>query len=199
MNALRSTKQDIRRAIISAALDIAATDGWSGVTVRKIAEQVGYTPPIIYEYFANKNAMLWAIAEEGYKALLTDLQRIPKEDPDFMVALAEGYWNFAHQNPAIYQLMFSKKEVLRSADYYPGQDLVEFVKTLINDALPVRLGEQEIEDLFVSIWVVLHGLVVLSANDMLLDCGPRQATRILKTTVQDIVSAHINRDNKAGK
>ena len=51
-------RQEIKQAILTAAREIAAVEGWQSVTIRKVAERIEYSPPTIYEHFANKEAIL---------------------------------------------------------------------------------------------------------------------------------------------
>src|SRR6266849_4709924 len=69
--------QELRQAILSAARDIAAREGWQEVTIRKIAEAIEYTPPIIYEYFASKEALLLELLREGFRQVMQGLGGVP--------------------------------------------------------------------------------------------------------------------------
>jgi len=57
--------------------------GWKAVTIRAVAQQLGYTSPLLYEHFRDKQEILTEIAIEGQaalaKQLLRDLPQIPIE------------------------------------------------------------------------------------------------------------------------
>jgi len=58
-------KQELRQRIIAATKNIAFKEGgWQGVTIRKVAEQIEYSPPTIYEYFENKDALLCQLLKD---------------------------------------------------------------------------------------------------------------------------------------
>ena len=51
-------KEETRNNILGAAYDIVKEEGWNGLSMRKIADRIEYTAPIIYEYFSNKEAII---------------------------------------------------------------------------------------------------------------------------------------------
>ena len=105
-------KLELRKAILEAALATAQKEDWQKVTIRKIAEQIEYTPPIIYELFDNKDAVLLALKLEAYSKKLDYIEKSlshskttgasPKQT---MVNLALTYYIFARENPHLYALM----------------------------------------------------------------------------------------------
>ena len=105
-------KLELRKAILEAALVTAQEEGWQKVTIRKIAEQIEYTPPIIYELFDNKDAVLVALKLEGYSKKLEYIEkslshsRTTEVSPtQTIIDLAIAYCTFARQNPHLYALM----------------------------------------------------------------------------------------------
>src|ERR1700709_1251300 len=102
-------KEETRINILDAAFQIVKNEGWQALSMRKIADKIEYTAPIIYEYFANKEAILQELTKKGYSLLSHELQtakdkhRLPaKQLEDMWMA----YWNFAFAQKELYQLMF---------------------------------------------------------------------------------------------
>src|ERR1700712_862524 len=62
-------KQARRAQIISSARRIAEVEGWSNVTVRRLADEISYSQPVLYAHFENREAILAAVAIEGYQEL----------------------------------------------------------------------------------------------------------------------------------
>ncbi len=90
-------RQELRQAILAAARDIAAREGWQAVTIRKVAEAIEYTPPIIYEYFASKEALLFELLREGFWQVGQIIQAIqarggPAENVLAQVAIPGDAW-----------------------------------------------------------------------------------------------------------
>src|SRR5207247_3232488 len=62
-------REAVRRAILDAARDLFTTEGYRNVSIRKIAERIEYSPAAIYSYFASKDDIFFALAEEGFRLL----------------------------------------------------------------------------------------------------------------------------------
>jgi AcrR family transcriptional regulator len=103
-------KENIRKSIMEAALDIAISDGWNAVTIRKIANAIEYTPPIVYEHFKNKDDLFDELVLMGHRILHKeyDLTRQSESDPrKILLQLSVNHWEFAFEHIELYQLMFS--------------------------------------------------------------------------------------------
>ncbi len=102
-------KEKTREAIKQAALQIAATEGWQGVTIRKIADHVLYTPPIVYEFFKNKDALYHQLVQDGFTQL-TALSVAAVEGANTpetkLLRMLEARFDFATQNSTLHHLMF---------------------------------------------------------------------------------------------
>src|SRR4028118_2384992 len=93
-------KETLREGILQAARKIAIQEGWQAVTIRKIADEIEYTPPIVYEYFANKEAVFYELAMEGFKILRTKLEAQANADPSQrLIGYALLHWQFANEQP----------------------------------------------------------------------------------------------------
>jgi AcrR family transcriptional regulator len=62
-------KQARRAQIISAARRIAELEGWSNVTVRRLADEISYSQPVLYAHFGSREGILDAVAIEGFQEL----------------------------------------------------------------------------------------------------------------------------------
>src|ERR1700761_4724635 len=102
-------KEDTRMSIMKAALHIAKEEGWEALSMRKIADAIEYTAPIIYEYFENKDALMYELTRTGYLILNQKLEeaRDQHDTPEKQLeAMWVAYWNFAFLKKELYQLMF---------------------------------------------------------------------------------------------
>ena len=55
-------KESIRANILDAAFSLAKTEGWASLSIRKIADAIEYSAPVVYDYFENKEAILFEIS-----------------------------------------------------------------------------------------------------------------------------------------
>jgi AcrR family transcriptional regulator len=99
----------IKQAIIKSAVEIIHHEGLAALSIRRIADAIDYSPASIYEYYANKDAILQAVCEEGFAKLTVALNDyLPQTD--IRVAAQEcgvQYVKFAVSNPDYFLLMFS--------------------------------------------------------------------------------------------
>src|SRR6187399_930922 len=95
---IQRLKDDTRCNILSASLDIVKEEGWQSLSMRKIADKIEYTAPIIYEYFANKEGILLELTRKGYIILAGEVRaaRDKHDTPESQLeAMWVAYWNFA--------------------------------------------------------------------------------------------------------
>lgn len=105
-------RQEMRTAILAAAGQIVEADGIDGLTIRAVAQAVGYSAGAMYEYFDSKEAILTALYFGGADGLGAHCERavtsLPPESTaiDAIVALGHAYRAYALKNPDLYRLVF---------------------------------------------------------------------------------------------
>jgi len=102
-------KQARRTQIISAARRIAELEGWSNVTVRRLADEISYSQPVLYAHFGSREGVVAAVAIEGFQELGLALEKVRKrvKRGSAVGAVAGAYLEFAASSPALYEAMFS--------------------------------------------------------------------------------------------
>ena len=99
-----------RQVIVNAARELAEAEGWESVTTRRLADCIEYSQPVLYSHFEGKDAIVSAVALEGFGELAAVLHNAremagsPAAEPR---AVARAYLEFARANPALYQAMFT--------------------------------------------------------------------------------------------
>ncbi|NOK63346.1 MAG: TetR/AcrR family transcriptional regulator [Chloroflexi bacterium AL-W] len=160
-------KQITRQAILTAALTIAKCNGWGALTIRKVAEQIEYSPPMVYEYFASKEAMLLELAHEGFDQLRVAMMKADRSTDDSEVRLynvAFAYWDFAITNPELYHLMHGSGAT--SLDKAVLMSSIEKVSAISQTALVAWAEHNAIDHGNAAratelLWCLLHGFVTL--------------------------------------
>jgi AcrR family transcriptional regulator len=102
-------KEEVRSKILTTAWQMVKEDGWQSVSIRKIADAIEYSAPVIYDHFENKEAILLEFGKEAFRLLSKKIQQAKEKsgDPaDQLKAIADAYWNFALRNKEYYKLMF---------------------------------------------------------------------------------------------
>jgi AcrR family transcriptional regulator len=90
--------------IIDSARELAEAEGWDAVTTRRLADKIEYSQPVLYNHFADKNAIIDAVAVEGFAELASALGSAAVRG---CAAVARAYLDFAEDQPALYDAMFS--------------------------------------------------------------------------------------------
>lgn len=107
----------MRRAILDAALELFVADGYAQVSMRNIAAKVGYSPAAIYSYFASKDDIFHALAEEGFRLLgASATTDAPSADPLDEIRIAPWrLYEFSKRQPQYFALVFLDRRVPRIA------------------------------------------------------------------------------------
>lgn len=102
-------KQARRTQIIRAAREIAEVEGWASVTVRRLADEISYSQPVLYTHFENREGIVAAVAVEGFHELGLAMEKARKRvrRGSTVEAVAAAYLEFAAASPALYEAMFS--------------------------------------------------------------------------------------------
>lgn len=120
-------RQAVRQAILDAARDLFATEGYRNVSIRKIAERIEYSPAAIYSYFGSKDDIYLALAEDGFRLLAAQAASTPKTGPP-LERLRAGWWafyEFSKAHPAYFELMFVDRSVPAIADGWSGFEVLQ--------------------------------------------------------------------------
>jgi AcrR family transcriptional regulator len=140
-------------------------EGWQSLSIRKIADAIEYSVPVIYDHFESKEAILMEFAEEGFRLLAKKVRQAYEKHSnpvDQLKAMADAYWNFALRNKASYQLMYGVGmaccEGGNCLDDREGFDyfIMEAIKKII--AKSKQPGTNACLK-YHTYWSILHGLV----------------------------------------
>ena len=153
-----------RQVIVKAARELAEAEGWESVTTRRLADCIEYSQPVLYSHFDGKDAIVSAVALEGFGELAANLHtaREGADSPDAEPgAVARAYMEFARANPAVYEAMFTLKVDLTFAQSDTPPPLhAGFVE--MRSALAPLAGDRDVETFTEVVWSALHGLATLA-------------------------------------
>ena len=154
-------KQARRAQIISAARRIAELEGWSNVTVRRLADEISYSQPVLYAHFENREGILGAVAIEGFQELGLALEKARKRvrRGSTIESVASAYLEFAVSSPALYEVMFSLSLSVPFGDAATPPEL-RFAFSQFLELFQGQGSKSEvISELF---WASLHGIAELT-------------------------------------
>ncbi len=157
-------REERERRIIGAARLIAEGEGWSAVTIRRLAEEIEYSQPVLYSHFENRDAMVAAVAVEGFRDITATLQEAARGSTDRRDALenvAMAYLGFARRHPALYEAMFTLPTGLRFAQAETRLELRAAFDALAAVVTPANSDVAVATETF---WAALHGLAELERS-----------------------------------
>jgi AcrR family transcriptional regulator len=190
---IQRLKEETRINILDAALQIVKHEGWQALSMRKIADVIEYTAPIIYEYFANKDAILIELTRKGYAILGKDMTAAKNEHSrveDQLEAMWLAYWNFAFANKELYQVMFGVQMNCCCCDMIKSLPEAQMQTTLVSEAIKQLMKIEDINDEMIctkyyTFWSVVHGLV--SINLLSRGFSDEVNRQVLKDTIGGII------------
>ena len=161
-------KEEVYTSILRASWKIVEKEGWQALSIRKIAEAIEYSAPVIYDHFANKEAILFEFTRQGFQRLNEELLEAKKatDTPEKqLTAMADAYWNFAFSNKEFYQLMYGLgmptcETVKQIAELSSFTELImDSIRNLI------AKSHNTTTDAFLKLhtyWSMLHGLISIN-------------------------------------
>jgi AcrR family transcriptional regulator len=166
---------DLRNALIQAGQQLLAEEGLAGLDMRKVARAAGVSHAAPYRHFADKQALLAAIAEHGFYQLAQGLEAAIEQAPNNAAAqleqLARTYVQFALDHPAHMREMFSGLTVQRAA--YPQlhaaakQAFQHLIQIVERGQARQEIGPGEPANLSMVAWTQIHGIAMLLIEDQL--------------------------------
>ncbi len=105
---------DLKQALLDETARILREEGESALSLRRLASNLGVSRTAPYNHFKNKDALLSAVAEEGFRRFneaMRAVRRRHRNSPgnDFFRAMVQAYVKFALNNQEYYDLMYSSK------------------------------------------------------------------------------------------
>jgi AcrR family transcriptional regulator len=168
-------KQEVRSLILEESMKLFVEEGFSKVSVRKIAERVQYSPTTLYLYFKDKNEILFYCCESGFKKMLEHNIALGLiSDPiERLHQMGVNYLNFGLENPEYYDLMFIQEAPMSAlidmgAGWSSGDQALEALKMIVQDAMDKGvLVPAKVETVAMAVWSMVHGLVSLAIRQRL--------------------------------
>jgi AcrR family transcriptional regulator len=170
---------DLRRALIQAALELAAEENDWNFSLREVARRAGVSHNAPYNHFPHKRDLLDAAAAAGHDLLRSELTAAVAKIADPRAALSKmgsAYVSFGIKNPALYRLMFSVAP--SGPDWRPEGVLAAWLasRAVLENILrhgarigifdPALARKSELQTASLYTWAVVHGLTMLAIDGL---------------------------------
>jgi AcrR family transcriptional regulator len=187
---IQRLKDETRINILDAALKIVKEEGWPALSMRKIADVIEYTAPLIYEYFASKEAIILELTRKGFLILARDLEKAKNEHhlpAKQLEAIWLAYWNFAFAEKELYQVMFGvNANCCEMAKILPESEVpYDLTAGVIEKLMTGKPTEDDVCTQYFTFWSVIHGLI--SINLVNRGRSDEMNHHVLKTAINGII------------
>lgn len=157
---------DLRPALIEAGLKVLRKEGLYALSLRRVAREARVSAAAPYRHFSDKQALLAAISESGFRQLHELLEAARRKCPGDLDAAGQAYLAFALRQPENYRLMFTQNVM---CDGEPEESLQEageqafnsLVQTIEEGIEARRIAATESVPLAVAAWALVHGVAML--------------------------------------
>ncbi len=186
---------NVREDLIKAAERVLQDEGVAALSVRRVAREVGVVPSAVYNHFENREALLTAVAADGYLQLGllgTRMQSSRAQSEQILRQLGRSYLRFAAKSPNLYRLMFSAEVVAyrnnpelervsdssfgRLTDWWYGAGHFDPKKSAVEYPYAV------------SVWAILHGAALQMIDGLVaVDTGKNASIDRFADTVTGVL------------
>ena len=162
------------RAILDAARELFVAEGYQHVSIRKIAEKIDYSPAAIYSYFASKDDIFLALAEEGFRMLFASAQCARDErTTDCPIACIRSaflnVYQFSRNHPEYHALMFLDRSVPRISQDWQRFGFVHEMRTQLTTLIQKAIDK----------------------GDFPRECDPETVFRVLMVSIQGVAAMRL--------
>jgi AcrR family transcriptional regulator len=179
---------DLRAALVGAAETLLTRLGPAELSLRGVAREAGVSAMAPYRHFADKDALLAAVAGDGFRQFEARLSQATSAASDAkagLIAQGVAYVRFAYDQPALFRLMFgpliTKAVALEHLDRDSAPAL-DALRGAVAAAYPEADGQRR-DDLVLTCWSLVHGLAGLIVDGRLpasAEVAEAMAARVLR-------------------
>ena len=163
---------DLPAALVRAAIELLEEGGAADLSLRAAARRAGVSASAPYRHFADRDALLSAVAAVGYRELgaaLIEAQPAPTT-PDDLADIAVAYVRFALTRPGLFRVMFGSACDPTSPERVAAVDAIhDYLNSIVQHTLPAAVAEA----MPTAMWALVHGLAFLHLDGKF-DASPDQ-------------------------
>ncbi|WP_150460913.1 TetR/AcrR family transcriptional regulator [Nesterenkonia ebinurensis] len=160
----RTYDENLRQKLLEAAASTIVSQGEQSMSLRVLAAEAGTTTSAVYSLFGDKEALVVAVAKEGFRRFAQALEKVPRtEDPwGDLLTLGVAYREYALAEPHFYRVMFSRPR----HEEAPGENNT-FGALLNAVQRATGLDSETAQPEALRLWALAHGLVSLELNGLI--------------------------------
>lgn len=192
-------EKSLRERILDTSRHLLFTEGYSSLSMRKIAKEVGASATSIYLYFENKDHLVHTLIEESVEELSVFIEQgaaLQYLTIDKFETIIRSHVDFAFNNPEKYQVIYmvqsSKMTRYPKEKFRKARRGYALLESVINQG--IEEGLMELDEPMIaaySIWAQLHGVITVVLNQRLDSRIDRE--KFIEESIEHIVQGFLTR------
>ncbi len=188
---------DLRAACVRAAMELLEEGGETALSLRAVARRAGVSPTAPYRHYADREALVSAVAAVGYRELaerLVAAHPFPST-PEQLASVAIAYVQFALERPALFRIMFGEPCDRDNDERVAATAAVSlYVREIVQRSFP----QADADALATAIWALVHGLAFLHLDGKLDARSPSVVADRVSAAIQALLTATSTSGRSAG-
>jgi AcrR family transcriptional regulator len=179
---------DLRAACIRAAMELLEEGGETALSLRAVARRAGVSPAAPYRHYADREALVSAVAAVGYRELAERLAAAhpSPSTPEQLARVAIAYVQFALERPALFRIMFGEPCDRDNDERVAATAAVSlYVREIVQRSFP----QGDADALATAIWALVHGLAFLHLDGKLDARSPPVVADRVSAAIQALLTA----------
>jgi AcrR family transcriptional regulator len=179
---------DLPTALVRAAMELLEESGETALSLRAVARRAGVSSAAPYRHYADREALVSAVAAVGYRELAQRLAAAhpSPSTPEQLASVAVAYVQFALERPALFRIMFGEPCDRDNDERVAATAAVsQYVRSIVERTFPQADGDA----LATAIWALVHGLAFLHLDGKLDTSTPHVIAGRVTAAIQALLSA----------
>ena len=175
-------REEMKNLILQTAMRLFLDEGYDKVSMRRIADEIEYSPGTIYLYFRDKDEIMYALHSIAFGKFHQALAAMGTDKDPYQRLMegGRGYVDFALANPELYELMFIMRAPARSIpegkEWKEGKHSYNMLRDTVQDGVTAGVlpSDTDVDAATLYFWSTVHGMASLAIRGRLDMCGGKQ-------------------------
>jgi AcrR family transcriptional regulator len=179
---------DLRAALVRAAIELLEECGETELSLRAVARRAGVSSAAPYRHYADREALVSAVAAVGYEELAERLAAAhpSPSTPEQLASVAIAYVQFALERPALFRIMFTEPCDRDNDERVAATAAVsQYVRSIVERTFP----QADAEPLATAVWGLVHGLAFLHLDGKLDASTPSVVAERITAAIDALLAA----------
>jgi AcrR family transcriptional regulator len=178
---------NLRSDLVRTAIELLEESGESELSLRAVARRAGVSPAAPYRHYADREALVSAVAAVGYRELAERLAAAhpSPSTPEQLATVAIAYVQFALERPALFRIMFGEPCDRDNDERVAATAAVShYVRAIVQRSFP----QGDADALATAVWALVHGLAFLHLDGKLDASSPAAVAERITSAIYALLT-----------